>query len=1044
METQPHNKVNAMDWDELEGRLRQPATRSTRGSKSAASDERALRDYYGDEEYEYLQKLASHSGLVRSRAPILGNVVFLPGIMGSNLSARKGTDEGVIWINLLRIVSGRIERLRLSADGQNNFDPSYTVSTDAVDKRTYTRAILWLRARWNVEPFPFDWRRDIDLASKELARFIREKFSGKPVHLVAHSMGGLVCRNLIRLNRDLWEQMRGEDGTRGGRLIMLGTPNYGSYTIPQVLTGIEPLVKWLDRIDFQHNRAELQEIINSFVGSYQMLPAPARLSPAAQSLYRRSTWGDFPISELHLQRAFQFHDDLEKDNTIDPERMIYIAGSGRPTLGGLRIISPGEFEYTITNNGDGRVSHELGLLKGVTTYYADEGHGDLPRNQAVMGAVDELLERGLTAALPQQPIAARALQAEGARWYRSIGTREVELDLEAIAARAERNEATPEELRVAEESLQRQVLGREQATERLPQVAARQEETARKVRRNHLHIKAMRGDITRVAAPMVVVGHYQGVAPTSAEKAIDEATNYWISRAGENGMIGAGLGQLFFIPVQGPGAQLQAKAVLLAGMGDPGALRRDDLRYLTMNVTLAISFLGHKSFATVAMGSGKGSLTIERSLRGMLQGACDALQRLPEGIGVKEIILAEFDPMRYAQILEVLEKFKEQSPIEELTITYTTKELPSTRKRERQRPRDLLPADEPENRITIERAGDVFRFSAMGAEAVIPVREVEVQSAFATSAAERLMLAEVEAEQKKYGSLLYSYLIPQDFHQMIDTDRPLTLVLDRQTASFPWEMASFTGQRGTTYLGPNLKLTRQFRTMLSSAPGIAPQRNRNIKALVIADPAPEPTYQLPGARNEGRAVAKIFNEFKQKRQLNIELVERIGAAECDPVEILALILNENFDIIHYAGHGIFDEQNPNKSGWVFGENCVISATEIFRARRVPRLVFANACFSAVVTKDKSSSAEQVNRQLAGMAEAFFERGVQNYLGAGWPVADVQGVTFAETFYSKALSGETLGESIAAARLSILGQGSTWGAYHHYGQANTTLISDEGA
>lgn len=352
METLAHNKIKAMEWDELEGALQRSATRggggaATRGVRAKPAEEQALRDYYGDAEYEYLQKLASHAGLVRSRASMLGNVVFLPGIMGSNLSSAKGTDTDLIWINFLEIVGGRFSRLRLSPDGTDSYDPNYTVTTDAIDKRTYTRAMLWLRARWNVQPFPFDWRRDIDTSAKDLARFIREKFPKQPVHLVAHSMGGLVARNFIRLNRDLWEQMRGDGGSSGqsgGRLIMLGTPNYGSYAIPQVMTGVEPLIKWLARVDFKHSRTEILEIINSFVGSYQMLPAPSKLGASGASIYRRNTWGDFPVSDVHLQRAFQFHDNLEKENTIDPERMVYIAGSGRPTLASLRVISPGEFD----------------------------------------------------------------------------------------------------------------------------------------------------------------------------------------------------------------------------------------------------------------------------------------------------------------------------------------------------------------------------------------------------------------------------------------------------------------------------------------------------------------------------------------------------------------------------------------------------------------------------------------------------------------------------------------------------------------------------
>jgi CHAT domain-containing protein len=144
-------------------------------------------------------------------------------------------------------------------------------------------------------------------------------------------------------------------------------------------------------------------------------------------------------------------------------------------------------------------------------------------------------------------------------------------------------------------------------------------------------------------------------------------------------------------------------------------------------------------------------------------------------------------------------------------------------------------------------------------------------------------------------------------------------------------------------------------------------------------------------------------------------------------------------VIHFAGHGIFDENSPAHSGWVFGKDCIVSAREIFRARRVPRLVFANAYFSAAVTPGQALTAAEMNRQLAGLAEAFFERGILNYIGTGWPVEDLPAVTFATTFYESVLQGEPLGGALSAARQQILEQGPSWGAYQHYGQVAARLV-----
>ncbi|MGA9996950.1 MAG: CHAT domain-containing protein [Pyrinomonadaceae bacterium] len=1096
-----HQKITQMNWDELQKTLQ----RTTRGSAKAASDESALREYFGDDEFEELQELATRARPTRDTA--LGHVVILPGIMGSHLVSVENGDQNLVWVNLFRIVAGAAGRLRLTDDGESEFDKKFKVNATIVDKRTYTRAVLKLRARWNVETFAFDWRKDINAASDALAAFIEDKFfiegklKDKPVHLVAHSMGGLVARNLIHKKKTLWEKMR-VDG-QGGRLIMLGTPNYGSYTIPQVMTGAEKLVRWLAKLDLKHSLSAILEIINTFVGSYQMLPAPDKL-PDETPLYRRDIWGDFPISEKHLKRARDFYEGLKDPATIDPARMIYIAGCNRQTLSGLKIGGPGEFNYTTTYDGDGRVPFALGFLDGVTNYFVEEDHGSLPKNDKVIKAVDELLERGSTSILPTQAIVTRAVFVEGSRWHRPIAEHQIGSELEDIALRAEReekHEVTPEEQRAAEETLMRAVLGESRPARVLEELKEKKRERQAKApdgKRTKLSIKVVKGDVRQIEAPVVVVGHYKGVTPIKAVGALDKKLNYWISQAGKQSMIGGELGQVFFIPVKHK--QIGAEAVMLAGMGEEGNFSRYDLRYLMLNVTYAITALELRKFATVLIGSGTGNLDEDSALRGLLFGVCDALHRLIEEQRLKQknmaeksdvtqrdgsvrsplnqLVIVERDPARYSSILKKLEAVKNEDSATKLDITITHEELPTYEETEAEKA--LVPPPEFQSakfgpRITIERDGDTFRLSALTESAVIPVREVEIQSFFSDGIAKHLVDSTNREEQETYGRLLNTGVIHEDFQKLFDTDKALTMILDRSTASFPWEMAGYVGPEGIRFLGTHLKLTRQFRTLLSSTPGIAPQLNESLRVLVIADPAPEPAFQLPGARAEGRAVVKLLNQIKQDYHLDIDVVDRIGDAECDPVEILGLILDGGFDVVHYAGHGYFDEKNPSHGGWVFGEKCTLSAREIFRARKVPRLVFANACFSAVVNKGEPLTAEEMNRSLAGIAEAFFERGVRNYIGAGWPVQDDLAVTFARAFYLYVLTGvklddkqadgaaesaqpkgrrraasqaeerekrpdpQSLSESLAVARNLIIHDGSTWGAYQHYGNANDPLI-----
>src|SRR5215210_37766 len=163
-------RVSKMGWEELGDSL---ASSATRGPGARTGDDEALEKFFGPEEFAELQRIAAQTRAMRGRAPLLGNIVLLPGIMGSNLSATAASgDTDLIWVHLLRLVGGGVARLRLSPDGESDIGGQPVHASD-VEKRTYTRAILKLGVRWRVHPFPFDWRKNIDGAANALEGFIR-------------------------------------------------------------------------------------------------------------------------------------------------------------------------------------------------------------------------------------------------------------------------------------------------------------------------------------------------------------------------------------------------------------------------------------------------------------------------------------------------------------------------------------------------------------------------------------------------------------------------------------------------------------------------------------------------------------------------------------------------------------------------------------------------------------------------------------------------------------------------------------------------------
>src|SRR5687768_3535005 len=82
MPSQQDRDIEDMGWDSFEASLQTAA----RGPTRSTAAERTFAAYFGDEEYQELQRLAEQAMLMRSRTPVRGNIVLLPGIMGSNLT----------------------------------------------------------------------------------------------------------------------------------------------------------------------------------------------------------------------------------------------------------------------------------------------------------------------------------------------------------------------------------------------------------------------------------------------------------------------------------------------------------------------------------------------------------------------------------------------------------------------------------------------------------------------------------------------------------------------------------------------------------------------------------------------------------------------------------------------------------------------------------------------------------------------------------------------------------------------------------------------
>jgi hypothetical protein len=349
----------------------------------------SLREFFGTSLFEELSVLARAARKAKTKRA--ARVIVVPGMMGSRLCALRGAARAparaaatrgsrVLWIDPRSIAAGGLKDLVLPS--------GKSIRARGVLLPSYARLKLQLAIEgFDARFFAYDWRLGIDRIGSALAAAIRA--GDKPAVIIAHSMGALAARFAVgRLPR---RKVR--------RLILLGAPNRGSFAPVLALRGTYPFVQRLSRLDLKHSAEHLAaRIFSTFPGLYQLLPLREH-SGLPLDLLDPANWpssGPRP-DPAHLARVAQVRAGLSEPDS----RMVQIVGINRETIVGLRRSGEG-FEYVSSRNGDGTVPVAMALVPGLTTYYADESHGNLACSPALVEAIVELVRSGSTGTLAQR------------------------------------------------------------------------------------------------------------------------------------------------------------------------------------------------------------------------------------------------------------------------------------------------------------------------------------------------------------------------------------------------------------------------------------------------------------------------------------------------------------------------------------------------------------------------------------------------------------------------------------------------------------------
>jgi pimeloyl-ACP methyl ester carboxylesterase len=366
---------------------------------------RAAEAWLGSAAIAELRQLRGSSHLAGGKK----NLIVVPGVMGSMLQS---TGEGGIWwMDMLR-ARDKLNALALAPGGLDDLDADVGIEPCAIDiSYAPMRAAIAQSGQFGGSvQFPYDWRKPLRASAERLRNLIHQVHSeyGESVHLVGHSMGGLMIRTTLMLyGNELWPKL--------GKIVFLATPHYGSTSIAAYLKnhlwGWEQLAvvgAFLSR-----------ETFRSLWGVVSLLPAPARIYPGTRNnelhpcanfdLYDAGAYRlDLDAAATAnlqgvLDAARHFHADLfHWHNGLSPSqygRMLQVCGVGRKTL--FRIdIKPGwsglwKDTEKVTRRtpgdpnleGDGRVPLASAELEKIELRYIKGEHGSLQNFPAAINDV---------------------------------------------------------------------------------------------------------------------------------------------------------------------------------------------------------------------------------------------------------------------------------------------------------------------------------------------------------------------------------------------------------------------------------------------------------------------------------------------------------------------------------------------------------------------------------------------------------------------------------------------------------------------------------
>lgn len=218
----------------------------------------------------------------------------------------------------------------------------------------------------------------------------------------------------------------------------------------------------------------------------------------------------------------------------------------------------------------------------------------------------------------------------------------------------------------------------------------------------------------------------------------------------------------------------------------------------------------------------------------------------------------------------------------------------------------------------------------------------------------------------------------------------------------PWEYLFSPEQGGFLGLRRRTPILRHVR--LPFPPGQPPVANPLRLLGVTAEPKGRPGLSLS---TEGSTIAKALGSLPG--------VETDWKHNPTVEELREALLRKEYHVLHFIGHGGFDEKSgqgglwfasaSGKASWVGGALLASHLADLPSLR----LVFLNACETA-----------RANAQApyAGVAPALLRSGIPAVLAMQLPIRDRSALAFSRTVYHRLASGDPIDVAVTEGRLAI--------------------------